>query len=100
MIRGTTPTHYFRLPFGEEMIQSIEIYYKQGFREVLTKTKQDCSFDGKTVTLRLSQEDTLGFKEGELVKIQVRILTPAGDSIASNIMKATVDELLSDEVIK
>ena len=53
------------------MIQSIEIYYKQGFREVLTKTKQDCSFDGKTVTLRLSQEDTLGFKEGELRGIRI-----------------------------
>ena len=99
MIRGSTPTHIFTLPFGVETVKTVEITYAQNEEVKLKKTDVDCVLEGSTVSVKLTQEDTFKFDEKPLVKIQIRVLTLDGDVIPSEIMYATVKECLSDEVL-
>ena len=99
MIKGTTPTHTFSLPFGTEMIKKIEVVYAQNDAVKLTKESEDCAFDGNTVSVKLTQEDTLVFDEGVCVEIQVRVLTLADDALASNVMRIRCEDCLFDGVL-
>ena len=100
MIKGTTPTHTFTLPFETAMIKSIQITYAQNDAVKLTKGNADCTFEGNTVSVRLTQEDTLLFAEKACVEVQVRVLTIGGDALASNIMRVRCHECLSEDVLK
>ena len=100
MIKGTTPTHEFMLPFDTDVIQAIQIIYAQNGETVMTKDKNDCTFDGNKVSVKLKQEETFLFAEDACVEIQVRVLTPAGDALASHVMRVHCDECLSDEVLQ
>lgn len=99
MIRGTTPTHTFTLPFSTDVIKTIEITYKQGSEVKLVKKNADCTFDGNTVTVELSQEDTFAFDEGECIRVQVRVLDNNGKVVPSNIIRRSCHECLSCEVL-
>ena len=99
MIRATTPTHRFNTPFKEADIKSLIISYAQLHNEVLTKKKKDCSFEGTTAIVKLTQEDTKKFIVDTPVKIQMRILTVDGDAVASNIYEISVGEVINDEVL-
>ena len=99
MIKGTTPTHIFKLPFGTETIKTIQIIYAQNGETKLTKGNSDCVFDGNTVTVKLTQEDTFSFADGVYVEIQVRVLLFDGNALASRVMRVRCNECLSDEVI-
>ena len=100
MIKGTTPTHTFTLPFGTDMIKSVQIIYAQNDVPVLTKGSGDCTMEGNTISVRLNQEDTFLFAEGSCVEIQVRVLTLGGDSLASNIMRVRCEECLFEGVLE
>ena len=100
MIRGTTPTHTFSIPFDESVISSIKIIYAQNKNTVFEKLKEDCVFEGNTVSITLTQEETFEFDHGYPVEIQIRILTTEGKAIASEIRRVSVGELLDDEVLK
>ena len=75
MIRGSTPTHVFRLPISTELIKALRITYVQKQKTVLEKTEQDVTMDGTTISLRLTQEETLAFNAECRVKIQLKVLT-------------------------
>ena len=100
MIRGTTPTHIFTLPFDVSMVQKIRIIYAQNGTVKLTKTEADCTLEGNTVQVKLTQEDTLAFVAQSAAEIQVRVLTPAGDALASEPRWIGVNRLLENEVIE
>ena len=100
MIKGTTPEHIFSLPFGTEMIKTIEITYAQNDTVKLTKGNDDCTFDGSNVSVKLTQEETLLFIEDTCVEVQIRVLTMGGDVVASHIMRISCDDCLSDGVLK
>ena len=65
MIRGTTPTLQFVLPFAANIIDVLDIAFSQQLQPyapaqiVLDKNLSDCTLDGDTISLVLSQEDTL-----------------------------------------
>lgn len=99
MIRGTTPTHVYSLPFDTDAIKSLEIVYKQKGEVKLKRCMTDCILDKNAVTVRLSQEETLSFSCNACVEIQIRVLTNEGEALASCIMRVRVDECLSDEVL-
>lgn len=99
MIKGTTPTHVFTLPFDMATVKTIQIVYAQNHIVKLEKGNEDCTFDGNNVSIRLTQEDTLKFDGDGYVNIQVRVLTVGGDALASNIMKTFLMDCLSDEVL-
>lgn len=59
MIRGTTPTLEFTLPFDASLIAEMYVTIAQGEKTVLEKTLSDCNCSGTSVSLTLTQEDKL-----------------------------------------
>ena len=99
MIRGTTPTHTFTLPFGADVIKSVRIVYAQDGDVKITKTGDDVTGEENTITTRLTQEDTLALDCTKTVEIQVRILTLGGDALSSDIIRTNVNRCLENEVL-
>lgn len=99
VIRGTTPTHIFNLPIDTVLVDKIRIIYAQKDEILLTKEKADCKMEGNTVTVKLTQEETLQFNHNDSCQIQIRVLTTGGDSLASGIRRIEVDKLLEEGVI-
>lgn len=99
MIRGTTPTHTFTLPFAADILSAVHVIYAQGGAVKFKKTAADCQLDRNTITVKLTQKETLAFSDGQLVEIQIRALDASGNSIASDIMRVHVCRCLEDEVL-
>lgn len=100
MIRGSTPTHFFTLPFDTEIIDKVKVIYAQEDNVILTKEKESCDFEGKIIRVKLSQLDTFKFEENKLVQIQLRILTTDGNALVSKIQLFSVEKCLDDEVLE
>lgn len=100
MRRGSTPTNVFTVPFDLSQA-TVYISYEQNKRVVVEKTGEDLTFDHAedyTITVNLTQEDTLAFVPGEVL-IQIRYVFPTGDADASNIIRTTADRIIKDGVI-
>lgn len=101
MIRGTTPTLEFTLPFDTSLIAEMYITLTQNGTTTMEKTLSDCNCSGTSVSLTLTQEDTLGLRQqsrsqGEM---QIRVRTTAGEALASDIMSVYIGKILKDGVI-
>ncbi len=108
MIRGTTPTHTFMLPFEPPAGSAIRVVYAQGedHKEqiLFERETSSCSINGSTVVVKLTPEETCLFDctprwcDGVLrpypVKIQVGVRTPANDILWGNIIVTTVERCL------
>ena len=99
MIKGTTPTHTFTLPFDTSMVEKVRIIYAQGENVVLVKETKDCNLDGMEVRTTLTQQDTFNFDDCDCVQVQIRVLTKGGDALASVIKRVGVSQVLDDEVL-
>lgn len=111
MIRATTPRHSFIFDSDPSEYQRILVTYVQGDSIVMEKTKEDLSFDigsnpctGENEWIawyRLTQEETKKFQAnpGKPVKVQIRVLTLAGESLASEKKSISVQDVLNDEVL-
>ena len=99
MIRGTTPTHIFRLPFETSALKEVRIIYSQNDEQILVKKTADCELNDNTISVTLTQEDTFKFDCTKCVQIQVRILTLEGQALASSIKHIKVDKCLDREVM-
>ena len=99
MIRGTTPVHIFTLPFDTSEIKTIRVVYSQRGSVRLKKENPDVTLSEKKATVKLSQEDTLSFSADLPVDIQIRILTSAGDALASNVISVPCRRILDNEVL-
>lgn len=100
MIRGTTPKHIFNIPFDTKMIEKVRIIYAQHDYPILIKEKDDCTLQDKTITVELTQEETLKFDADYDVQVQMRILTTGGDALASDIKTVSCDEILESVVLQ
>lgn len=99
MIRGTTPTHIFKLPIDTSTIRQLRVTYVQYGKTVLEVTEAGVTMDGQEVRYRLSQEDTLQFKLPAQVEVQIKVLTADGSVMASPVMSLTVEKILNTEVL-
>ena len=99
MIRGTTPTHEFVLPFDTSMCAQIKIIYAQDDKVILEKTASQCEMNGNNVSVKLSQEETFKFDCKKAVQIQVRVLTLGNEALTSSIKLVDVDKCLENEVL-
>lgn len=101
MIRGTTPTLQFTLPFDTSLIAEMYVTIAQDGKTVMEKALSDCSCSGTSVSLALTQEDTLGLQQQphSRAEIQLRVRTTAGEALASDIMRVHVDRILKEGVI-
>lgn len=99
MIRATTPTHKFTLPFNyTQYVKKILITYSQKGNIVLEKNENDVQIDGNIVSYKLTQEETKLFSNGD-VRVQVRVLTIDNDALASKEQTVHIDNVLNDEVL-
>ena len=99
MMRGTTPTLTFTVPFDVSTAKKLWITFSQNNREIFTIDKEDCEIDGETITTVLSQTQTLALSGNCLVKIQMRASFSGSNNdraVASDIVTVTVNELLKD----
>ena len=100
MIRGTTPTHIFQIPFNTSQIKELKILYAQSNEILLEKRMRDCTIDGDTITVHLTQEETFLFDcKKNRVEIQIRILTTNDELLSSTIMNVPVSRCLDNEVL-
>lgn len=101
MIRGTTPTLEFIMPFDTSLIAELYITITQNGATALEKTLSDCNCNDTSVSLTLTQEDTLRLEQKPYSdsEMQIRVRTVAGEVLASDIMSIYVGRILKDGVI-
>lgn len=99
ILRGTTPTFTFTLPFEADTLDAFWVSFKQQKAE-LNKEKGDSGVTQnlKDITVTLSQEETLNFAAGKC-QIQIRGRDKFGKAIASNTMSIEVADVLRSGVI-
>lgn len=92
MRRGTTPTITITTDIDLTAASNLFVTFKQGDRIVFEKTLDDVSVTENEVICELEQDNTLALKDG-MVRFQIRA-TIGNSKVASNIMIASVDEIL------
>ena len=98
MRRGTTPTNTFDVDVDLRQASVIYITYSHLGKTVVEKEINDITIEENTLTVELTQEETLAFPKGE-IEIQIRAWFPEGLAIASNIIKTTASRILKEGVI-
>lgn len=103
MIKGTTPTLLYNLPFDTDKIKSAEIvveYVDQNKSVKIIKTLEDCTLGGTTISASLTQDETLQIPAPSIVYVQLRVLTTDDLALATEAEKVTVKRLLKEDVIE
>lgn len=87
--------------FDTSLIAEMYVTIAQGEKTVLEKTLSDCSCSGTSVSLALTQEDTLRLQQQphSRAEMQIRVRTTAGEALASDIMRVYVGRILKEGVI-
>jgi len=99
LIPGATATDSFTLPVDASIIQSLRIDYSQEGTFRFSKTKDDCSLNGSSGTVELTQEDTLKFSDGGTAQVQIVLATMGGEVIPSKPITFLVGTRLNREVL-
>lgn len=97
MIRGTTPTLTFELPFAADEIDEGYITIAQRGRPNMDIPISRCTADGNVLTLTLTQEETLQLRAA-LAEIQLRIKM-AGRVLASEMITVDIGQILKEGLI-
>lgn len=95
--RGSTPTNTFSVNIDLRGA-TIFVSYAQRGKVLVEKTGSDLYVTEDTIITRLTQEDTLQFKPGE-VSIQLRYVKADGEADTSNVIQTTAELVLKDGVI-
>lgn len=106
MIRGTTPTLEFNLPFLASLIKSAQIMisYVDNYKEVIIeKGLDECVLGETTISTELTQEETLAFPAPITAEVQLRVVVNQDGkdtALATDIYKVKVKKLLKDGVLE
>lgn len=93
MRRGTTPTLTISTDIDLTEASNFYLTFKQGDRVIFEKTLDDVTITEDSVSVWLSQAETLALKDGKMVSFQIRA-TLGDQKVASNIMTSPVGEIL------
>lgn len=100
IIRGTTPTLIFNLPFPASTMAAFYINISQRYENVqIEKAAEDCVVSDSSITLVLTQEDTLKLIPDKQAFIQIRVRTNDGTALASKVFASAVGDVLKEGVI-
>lgn len=96
MTQGT-----IKLDIEPGTLVSLYLTFRQGYGREVTRREDSITADNdaKTLTVTLTQEETLKFEEGGNVEIQLRAVTTTGAALASNIVALPVERILLGGVI-
>lgn len=99
MVQATTPTFVLTLPDTVDLTEPIHFYFtlRQGNVRI-EKADSDLVIDGQTISVYLSQAETLTLTTG-IVKLQLNWTYTNGSRAASEIVSVNVTENLLKEVI-
>lgn len=99
MVQATTPTFVLTLPETVDLTQIQNIYFtmRQG-NICINKSTDDLPIDGHTVSVYLSQAESLQFSAGSAY-IQLNWTYSDGSRACSNIVTIQVDNNLLKEVV-
>ena len=107
MIRGTTQELIFDIGMNTEEVSQLWLTFSHSNRlnaEIFTKEINDVILSGTTITVPLSQEETLLLNQynlkDKIIYIQLRVLLNDGQALASSIVEMTVNHLLKGGVIE
>ena len=93
MRRGTTPTITISTDISLVEASNFYLTFKQGDRVIFEKELDDVTITEDTVSVWLTQAETLALKDGRMVSFQIRA-TLGDQKVASNIMTSPVGEIL------
>lgn len=96
MIRGTTPTLRFTLPINTDLIEDAYITFSQNRTVVFEKGLDDCEVAQRSISVHLTQVDTLELVSECNTEIQIRVKTTAGDALASKIITVDTGRILKE----
>jgi hypothetical protein len=99
IFQGSTPTHKFKTPYTRVFVDSAIVTYAQNGEIVLNKEGAELTIEDNTILVELAQEETLKFDESRDVHIQIKVKANNGKVIPSNIIYASVAEVLNREVM-
>lgn len=99
MIRGTTPTLMFTLPFPVSTLAEAYITFMQRKEIVLEKSLNECDKNEDSLSVTLTQEETLSLECHCELEIQLRVRTLQGEALASDIIKTNAGRILKEGVI-
>ena len=99
IVRGGTPTVVFNVAIDLTTAVVLYVSYYQNNRKVLEKPLEECTVTEKTVTNKLSQAETLKFREEYDVEMQIRARLEDGSAPISKVITTTVSRLLKPGVI-
>lgn len=100
MVQATTPTFVLTLPETVDLTEPIHFYFTimQGNVRI-EKADSDLVIDGQTISVYLSQAETLTLTPG-MVKLQLNWTYANGSRACSNIVSVNVTENLLKEVVE
>lgn len=104
MYRGTTPTYILTLPQDIDLDDAAEVvvtFSDYHYKPILEKSGADLGIEDNTISVFLSQEETLRFPEGK-VRIQVNWTYNSGGQMlraCSEIATIHAQKNLKNEVI-
>lgn len=99
MIRGTTPTLEFVLPFDANLLVEAWVTVAQEGEVVVDKPLSECECVENRLSVKLTQEDTLKLQGNVMADIQIRAKTVDGETIASDVIRELTGRILKDGVI-
>ena len=100
MVQATTPTFVLTLPDTVDLSQAANIYFSLRQKNVIIeKSNDDLTVDGQTVSVYLSQAETLQLVSGA-AQIQLNWTYANGSRACSNIVSVQVTENLLKEVVE
>lgn len=96
MYRGTTPKFTFTLPIEASTITVLDITFRQSNVE-MHKGLTDCVLSGKTLTVTLTEEETLSLRSISAFPLEIQLRVGVDDvRMASQIFKVQVERILKD----
>ena len=99
--RATTPKQIFTLDLENVSdLSEILVTYAQRGKIIVQRTKSEMTIEENKVSFRLTQEETLSFRENIPVEIQVRVFTSDNNALASDIFEVSVGRVLDEEVFE
>lgn len=100
MVQATTPTFVLTLPQTVDLSEAENVYFtlRQGSVEI-SKTGDELTIDGQTVSVYLTQAETLGISVGQ-ARLQLNWTYANGGRACTNIAHVAVTENLLKEVVE
>lgn len=95
LYRGSTPTLTFKLSIETSALTVVSIAFAQNNAVVLEKGLADCTVGDDTLSLTLTEDETLLFDSSQNMELQIRCACGDG-RLCSKIVTVSVGRILKD----